>query len=92
MEFVVYILYSKSYDKIYIGYTSHIINRFCSHNHLAKKGWTFKYHPWEVIYCEFFEEKASAIEREKQLKGARARHWIREKINSQLKIVGFISA
>ena len=92
MEFVVYILYSKSYDKIYVGYTSDLIHRFISHNSLAKKGWTIRYRPWEVIFCEFFQDKKHAAVREKLMKGALARKWIREKISSEYKSVGFISA
>jgi len=37
-EFVVYALYSKDHNKIYIGYSSDFINRFQSHNHFGKKG------------------------------------------------------
>lgn len=37
MEFTTYSLYSVNYDKIYIGYTSNIIDRFCSHNLLSEK-------------------------------------------------------
>ena len=83
MEYVVYILYSKTHDKIYIGFTSDLINRFHSHNELGKKGWTTKYRPWEVIYCEFFEKKSDAMNRESRLKGAKAREWIRSKVISK---------
>lgn len=55
--YVVYVLYSKSFDKIYIGYTSDLINRFHSHNSLAKKGYTIKFRPWEVLYLEFSDSK-----------------------------------
>jgi len=92
MEYAVYILYSKIYDKIYVGFTSDIINRFHSHNSLSKKGWTEKYRPWEVIYCEFYEDKRKAMNREYQLKGAKAREWIRIKIRTEYLIFGFISA
>jgi putative endonuclease len=92
MEYVVYILYSKSHDKIYIGFTSDLINRFHSHNKLGKKGWTEKYRPWEVIYCEVFEKKKDAISREENLKGAKAREWIRTKVINEYMSFGFISA
>jgi len=68
MEYVVYILYSKKNDKIYIGFTTDLLNRFLSHNKLGKKGWTLQYRPWEVLYCEFFEEKSTAMKREKELR------------------------
>ncbi|MCR9153035.1 MAG: GIY-YIG nuclease family protein, partial [Bacteroidetes bacterium] len=41
--FVTYVLYSKNYDRLYIGFTSDLIQRFKSHQHLATKGFTIKY-------------------------------------------------
>jgi len=34
--FTVYVLYSQQHDKIYIGYTSNLQERFRSHNELGK--------------------------------------------------------
>lgn len=47
--YVVYVLYSERYSKIYIGYTSDLIDRFHSHNQFAAKGYTVHYRPWEVV-------------------------------------------
>ena len=92
MLYTVYILFSKSHTKIYIGYTSNLIARFHSHNTQSKKGWTCTFRPWTVIYCEYFTDKREAIRREKQLKGAVAREWIWKKIETELNGKGFISA
>ncbi len=73
--FTVYVLYSKKYNKIYIGYTSDINNRMLSHNSLATKGYTIKYRPWEIIHTEVFDSKAEALKREKQLKSAKGREF-----------------
>ena len=78
--YTVYILFSESYDKIYIGYTSNLKQRFLSHNELSKKGWTIKFRPWKIIHTEEFESKTEALFREKQLKGAKGRKWIRENL------------
>jgi putative endonuclease len=67
-EFVVYILYSKKYNKFYKGYTTSLIERFKSHNKLARKGYTATYRPWEVVHVEFYETKFEAMKREKFLK------------------------
>ena len=75
--FTVYILYSESHDKIYIGFTSNLEQRLLSHNALGKKGWTIKYRPWRIIHTEIFETKAEAMNRERLLKGAKGREWIR---------------
>jgi putative endonuclease len=71
--YVVYFLYSEKFNKIYIGFTSDLINRFASHNGLATKGYTIKFRPWKVAYLEFFDDKNEAMKREKKLKSSRGR-------------------
>ena len=80
MLYTVYVLHSKIYDKIYIGYTSDLIKRFYSHNIFGTKGYTMKYRPWEVIYTEVFSLKANALKREKELKSSCGRQFIRNMI------------
>ena len=88
MPFVVYILYSPSSDKIYIGFTENLIQRFHWHNN-GPKGFTKKYRPWIVVYVEYLNTKTEALQREKNLKGGQGRAWIRQNLNKEL---GFISA
>jgi putative endonuclease len=75
--FHVYALYSCQYDKIYIGYTSDIENRLIAHNHPNNKGWTKRFQPWEIIYSEEISSKEEALKREKQLKTAKGRLFVR---------------
>jgi putative endonuclease len=79
----VYVLYSRSFNKIDIGYTSDLDARFRSHNELSTKGWTFQYRPWEIIYTEEFEIKSDAIKREKQLKTYQGRKFIWDLIENR---------
>ena len=79
-EFVTYILYSNKYKKIYIGYTSSLINRFYSHNFLSKKGYTIRYRPWKVIYVKFYHSKTKALKHEKYLKSGVGRKFIYNEI------------
>jgi len=72
----VYILYSPTYNKIYIGYTGNLEARMLSHNELGTKGWTIKFRPWSLVHVEIFETKDEALAREKQLKSAKGRIWI----------------
>jgi putative endonuclease len=81
--FWVYVLYSPSFNKIYIGYTSDLETRFKSHNELATKGWTIKFRPWILVYSESFKTKSEAMKREKELKSAKGREFIRTKILNQ---------
>jgi len=64
-EFVVYVLFSEKFKKIYIGYTSDLISRFHSHNAFSSSGYTVRFRPWKIVHVEFFESKAEAIKREK---------------------------
>jgi putative endonuclease len=74
--YIVYALYSKSYDKIYVGYTSNLVQRILSHNKLSTKGYTLKYRPWIVVYTESLDTKKAALIREKQLKSAKGRDFV----------------
>jgi putative endonuclease len=80
--YTAYVLYSETHNKIYIGYTSNLIQRFKSHQLLAKD-WTAKFRPWSVIYCEYFKDKSEARKREIQLKQFRNRLNIRTQINHE---------
>jgi len=74
--FTVYVLFSPSFDKIYIGYTSNLLIRIKSHNEFASKGWTRKFRPWVLVHQESFTTKSEAMKREKELKSARGRQFI----------------
>ncbi len=83
--FTVYVLYSRPFDKIYIGYSSDVKKRFLFHNKLAKKGWTIRFRPWVIAHTEVFDTKAEAMKREKQLKSAAGRRFIWEVVIPKLK-------
>ena len=84
--FVVYALYSKTFDKIYIGFTSNMEERFKSHNELAKKGWTIKFRPWQIIHQESFSSKAEVMKREKEFKDNNGKkiYQVIDKLNAML--------
>ncbi len=75
--FYTYVLYSRQFNKIYIGFTSNPDARLIHHNHPQNTGWTGKFKPWEIIRLEEFNTKADAMTREKQLKSARGRQFIK---------------
>jgi putative endonuclease len=74
--YTVYILYSDSADKHYVGYTSNLEQRMLSHNHLGKKGFTTRYRPWRIIHLETFSNETEAIRREKWFKTGVGRDYI----------------
>jgi putative endonuclease len=75
----VYILYSLSIDKYYIGYTNDLERRLTEHN--RKKGkFTDIGIPWKLVYTETFELKNLAKDREQFLKAKKSRKFIEELI------------
>ncbi|CAN5225244.1 hypothetical protein BH23BAC3_BH23BAC3_25090 [soil metagenome] len=81
--FHVYVLYSPQYDKIYIGQSSDVGVRFIYHNQGPTKGWTSRFRPWVLVHLEIFEKKSQVLKREKELKTASGRRWIRTVILRQ---------
>ncbi len=75
MEFFVYILYSESIDKYYVGYTNDLQRRLSEHNRIKGK-YTDKGIPWKLVYTEHFSTKAEAQTREKQMKSKKSRKYI----------------
>ncbi|MBS1625332.1 MAG: GIY-YIG nuclease family protein [Bacteroidetes bacterium] len=72
----VYILYSRLYDKTYVGFSSDVDQRLISHNLPQNKGYTKRFQPWNLVYTEPYETKAQAMEREKHFKTGRGREEI----------------
>ncbi|WP_306765936.1 GIY-YIG nuclease family protein [Vibrio campbellii] len=66
-------LTSKNNSVLYIGVTSQLAQRIWQHRNGVVEGFTKKYHVHKFVYFELFEDMATAINREKQLK-----QWKRE--------------
>jgi putative endonuclease len=63
--FYIYILYSYSADKTYVGYTNNLKRRLTEHNFSDKVRYTKNFRPWIVFHHEAFESKSDAMYREK---------------------------
>ena len=81
MHYFVYILYSTTKDKFYIGYTSDLNERIIRHNQKSK-GFTGSTNDWELKYHETFENKIDALNREKQIKSWKSKIKIKELITT----------
>jgi putative endonuclease len=80
--YIVYILYSISLDRYYVGFTNDLERRLSEHN--RKKGkYTDAGIPWEIVYSESFESKKMAISRESYIKSKKSKTYIIELINSR---------
>ncbi len=81
--FTTYVLFSEKFNEIYIGFTSNLNARFESHNSQKNTGYTKRFQPWELLYFEEFDIKKDAMNREKELKSAKGREFIRLKLLNQ---------
>ena len=82
MQFYVYVLWSASLAKSYVGVTSNLNARINAHN-LGSQGWTLRGRPWQLIYWETFADKPAAILREKYLKSGIGREFLQTIIKSK---------
>jgi putative endonuclease len=81
--FYIYLIYSQSADKHYIGFTSSLSARLDAHNHPQNKGWTKSFKPWVLVYSEEFETKPEAMKREKYLKSIKNKEYLLELISKK---------
>ncbi|MDR0490896.1 MAG: GIY-YIG nuclease family protein [Oscillospiraceae bacterium] len=65
----VYILFNRKNGTLYTGVTSDILKRVYQHKNKLNDGFTKKYNIDKLGYYEMHMNIASAIEREKQIKG-----------------------
>ncbi|MBI4833806.1 MAG: GIY-YIG nuclease family protein [Planctomycetes bacterium] len=70
--YYVYILESVTSKKYYIGYTNNLETRLNSHNNGLQR-WTRNKGPWKLVYSEQFDDKRTAILRERELKNKKSR-------------------
>ena len=80
--YIVYILYSRSSGKTYVGYTNDITRRLVEHNVTELKGYTLRYRPWEILHTEEYATKKEAMTREKYYKTGKGREEIKKIIES----------
>jgi putative endonuclease len=82
MEFIVYILFSETKNRFYIGYTSNMEERIIRHNQKSK-GYTGTINDWKVVYQEKYETKEQAQQRELKIKSWKSRIKIQELISKK---------
>ena len=78
--YIVYILYSRSLDRYYAGYTNDLSRRLAEHNRIKGK-YTDSGIPWEIVYSEKFTSKSEAMKREQYIKAKKSRSFIEELIS-----------
>ena len=82
MEFIVYILFSETKNRFYIGFTANLQERIIRHNQKSK-GFTGNVNDWKIVYTENYYAKEEAQKRELQIKSWKSRTKIEELITSR---------
>lgn len=80
MQYLVYILFSPSRNKYYVGYTSDILEQRIRKHNSNHKGFTGNTGDWELVYKESYNEKSFAIKREAKIKSWKSRKMLEELI------------
>src|SRR5436190_11232139 len=81
--YFVYILYSASKNKFYVGQTDSIGNRLKSHS-AGMSPYTSTADDWNLVYYEEFQTRTEAIRREKEIKKKKSRRYIEELVKSKI--------
>ena len=82
MLFQVYLLFSESKNRYYIGYSSNLEARLIRHNQKSK-GFTGNTNDWKVVYTEQYNTIEEAQKRELQIKSWKSRIKIQELISTK---------
>ena len=75
--YTLYILYSKSLERYYTGYTNDLTRRLEEHNRIKGK-FTDVGIPWNLVHKESFSTKKEAMAREKFIKSKKSKKFIIE--------------
>ena len=82
-----YAIYNQGRDRIYVGHSGNLQDRLERHNRVLpnkNKSFTAKNSGnWELVHEEKFETRQEAMVREKQLKSAQGRKFIRSLIDKE---------
>ena len=82
MLFHVYLLFSESKNRYYIGHSSNLEARLIRHNQKSK-GFTGNTNDWKVVHTEQYNTKEEAQKRELQIKSWKSRIKIQELISTK---------
>jgi putative endonuclease len=74
LDYFIYIIYSESFDRYYVGLSKDIDSRLKTHNSGKVKS-TKAFKPWILVHTEQFETRIEARKREKYFKSSAGRRW-----------------
>ena len=81
--FTTYIIYSKSIDQFYTGYTAGLLTDRLRRHNSNQKGFTGRTNDWEIVFSKQFTTKSEAINFEKKIKSWKSKEKIKELIKTE---------
>ena len=83
--YYIYILYSQSAKKFYVGQTSDVQRRLEEHNNpIVKSKFTAKFIPWEItVFFPVSDSRADAMKIEKFIKSQKSKKFILKLIENK---------
>ena len=82
MNCFVYILFSVSLDKYYVGYTCEQLSKRLAKHNSNHDGFTGNVNDWVIVYTEPHPDNISALARERKIKSWKSRKMIEKIIDS----------
>ena len=87
--YYVYILYSATADKYYVGHSTDPWQRLQQHNTAEKNSFTSKFRPWELVALfEAGSSRAEALKIERWIKKQKSRNLILQLLDNKFRPVG----
>ncbi|MEM2772324.1 MAG: GIY-YIG nuclease family protein [Candidatus Pacearchaeota archaeon] len=76
--YFVYIIYSPSKNRFYVGFTNNLEDAIRRHNNKRSgyRKFTRQASDWELKYYESFKDKSEALKREKEIKKKKSRKYL----------------
>jgi putative endonuclease len=75
MAYFVYILYSQSADKFYVGQTDNVTERLKSHQSAISRYTSGQAKDWDLVYQETLSTRTEGIRRELEIKKKKSRKY-----------------
>ena len=89
--FYIYILFSETADKYYVGHTDDVERRLNEHNHSERLTFTSKYRPWKLrAVFECSSVRNEALNMERFIKKQKSRKLIQRMIDGE-KLQGILA-
>ena len=83
MKYYVYILFSESLQKFYIGQTQNLLERIKRHNK-GFENYTSKGIPWEIKFFKVEESRSDAMKLERKIKNYKSQQRILDFIDKEI--------